>query len=101
MTIETIKPHWTDGLTTRSKNALKGHGFASKNEALCALERNEISRKKAGGGGIVAGLGKKGIAEVQAWLELPSKTEISEKSEIEQAIDCCKRHGYTVTPNAD
>ena len=64
-------PDWTDGLTTRSKNALKRHGFTSKNEVLQAFEKNEIYCKKTGGGGTVAELGKKGIAEVRLWLGLP------------------------------
>ncbi len=84
---------WTDGLSTMSSNALKNHGFTSKQEVIDAFNENLIYIKPNGGGSTVYSLGKIGIVEVRMWLGiglLPNKKknnfEIIKDYAIWQAI---------------
>jgi len=59
---------WTNGLSGMPANALKNHGFKSKQEVIDAFNKGFIYIKPDGGGSTVYSLGRKGIAEVKAWL---------------------------------
>lgn len=59
---------WTNGLSSMPANALKDHGFKSRKEVIEAFNKGLIYIKPDGGGSTVYSLGRKGIAEVKAWL---------------------------------
>ena len=59
---------WTDGLSSMPANALKNHGFKSRKQVIDAFNKGLIYMKPDGGGSTVYSLGRKGIAEVKAWL---------------------------------
>lgn len=66
---------WTSGLSTMSANALKGHGFKSKEDVIDAFNKGLIYIKPNGGGSTVYSLGKIGIAEVKAWIGMDFKAK--------------------------
>ena len=59
---------WTNGLSSMPANALKDHGFKSRKEVIEAFNKGLIYINPDGGGSTVYSLGRKGIAEVKAWL---------------------------------
>ena len=96
--MKTIRGDWTNGLSTMFANALKGHGFKSKQDVIDAFDKGLIYIKPNGGGCTVYSLGKVGITEVRLWLGIdvdPNKTK-----NIEKAINLLEANGYTVTKNA-
>ena len=60
---------WTDGLSTRARNALVRGGFTSQAELVAAFEANKIKHRVGrNASATVRGLGRKSIEEVKRWL---------------------------------
>lgn len=82
------EPNWTDGLCVRVASALQAHGFKDVEEVQRACERREIT--------FVKSLGKKGMAEVYAWLGMTVEFSASQQKEIQRAIFLLERNGYRI-----
>lgn len=90
------EPRWTDGLREQVANALRAHGFKGIEEVRRVCERQEFGVGQ--GHQYVAGLGKKGVAEVYAWVGISQKPSAAQQQAVKSAIKFLERMGYRVEP---